>query len=864
MKRVTIVAIMLSVFAGAAIAAASKAPVSTTQADSPSVRVLWDRAMIQAETGRFQQARASFAEACKLAPDNSSVAKAAELMSDYLQVRAKMDAGRQQAYQDAIFRIERCLRVEKHIDSLKPAEREYWREGKGKDKGAEKYIVGRLRKQHKAIIDAYNSAVTIDDLAEARPDKIETMRAKTIKAMDDALKLAQADLNILNGKNGSYADEVRQLLKGFVAKTKEYRKAWQEAKFHTPDQREASIRHLWGLQYDMALALGDFESMTATKPWRLALGQSVLAKRMAMDGIDIKKTKWLKDVETLARHRITTAEKEQQWYDVLVAASTLDSLIEDDSKLRDKVKDIAGRTRYDDFYGKDADKKEGDYKPTDWREIVLGADADLVNKVIEQLYYYVQRVDYREVSRAGLNSIRMLINTRGVEKQFPKLGDRVLRGRFAKVIDKEFRTLDTRDRVAPLDLQLAFNNIVRASEDTVEIPTAVIAVEFTRGMLSTLDDFSSMIWPHDVREFDKHISGEFVGAGIHISKEPKEYLKVVSPLYGTPAYRAGIKRGDMIQAVDGTDTRPLKVDKLVSMITGRRGTRVVLRIKREGVIKPFDVTIVRESIIIKTVKGWQRQDNGGWKYTVDKEGSVGYIRVTQFTDSTKDDFVNALKELRKQGAKSLVLDLRENPGGLLRVAIIMADEFLSRGKIVSTRGFRERPNSWSARVANGAFETGRLVVLVNRHSASASEIVSGALQDLNRGIIVGERSFGKGSVQQVKKLRTDRAEGRMIAALKLTTAYYYLPSGRLLHHKPGAKTWGVDPDVEVKLSPRQLRQWQRSRWTTELREGLTAEQEVKELKRQLRSDLQLNTAVLLLKLKELKAPVASAVAKMAA
>jgi carboxyl-terminal processing protease len=279
------------------------------------------------------------------------------------------------------------------------------------------------------------------------------------------------------------------------------------------------------------------------------------------------------------------------------------------------------------------------------------------------------------------------------------------------------------------------------------------------------------------------------------------------------------------------------------MIMGNEGTKVVLTIKRGGLVK--DYNIARAQIYIRTVKGWEQQPKTGeWDYGIDTTG-VGYIRISQFTEQTDEHLAEALKSLQAAGVKSFVLDLRFNPGGLLRSAAKVSNEFLMSGRIVSTRGRRTRPAELDAG-PGGKFLDGDMVVLVNQYSASAAEIVSGALKDWQRAKIVGQRSYGKGSVQNVISIR------RNSALLKLTTAYYYLPKGRLLHKKPGAKDWGVDPDVEVFLTNRQTRRWLDIRRRTDIVQEIDAKELKDDLSKQYESDIQLNTAVLMLKLMKLK------------
>jgi carboxyl-terminal processing protease len=470
----------------------------------------------------------------------------------------------------------------------------------------------------------------------------------------------------------------------------------------------------------------------------------------------------------------------------------------------------------------------------------------MVEEVIAKLERaYVTRVDYRDVTKGGLEAIKVLAETPQVAGTFPGLKDDAKRGKFLDFIEREMRSVDKKDRVDYLDLHLALNSILSASERTVRIPTEVLSVEFTDGFLNELDKFSSMIWPNDVADFVKSTMGRFFGIGVQISKEPGEPLKVVTPLLNTPAFRAGIKAGDLIEAVNGDDTEDESVDKLVQRIMGPKGTKVTLTIKRPGVIKPFDVDIMRGEIHIVTVKGWQRSSSGEWEYLIDPDSKIGYLRVTQFTGDTVTDVDAALKELKQKGVRSLVLDLRFNPGGLLRAAKNVADQFLRNGRVVSTEG-RQVPREELSAGAGGRYLDGHLIVLVNQYSASAAEIVSGAMQDWQRGFIIGQRTYGKGSVQNVIPIRRGKAR------LKLTTAYYYLPLGRLLHRRPESDAWGVDPDIEVVMTPKQSKRWLEIRRRTDLLTEVDPEQLADDLAAQYQADIQLSTAVLMLKLLQIQ------------
>ncbi|WP_439886581.1 S41 family peptidase [Pseudomonas sp. MBLB4123] len=294
-----------------------------------------------------------------------------------------------------------------------------------------------------------------------------------------------------------------------------------------------------------------------------------------------------------------------------------------------------------------------------------------------------------------------------------------------------------------------------------------------KGMLSNLDPHSAYLDIDAFRELQESTSGEFGGLGIEVGMEDG-FVKVVSPIDDTPASRAGIQPGDLIIKIDGQPTKGLSMLEAVDKMRGEAGSKIQLTLVREGG-KPFDVELTRAVIKVRSVKSQLLEDG------------YGYLRITQFQVNSGDEVLKALNKLRKDNGKKLrglVLDLRNNPGGVLQAAVEVSDHFLKEGLIVYTEG--RIPNSelrFSADPADPS-EGVALVVLINGGSASASEIVAGALQDHKRGVLMGTDSFGKGSVQTVLPLNNDRA-------LKLTTALYYTPSGRSIQAQ------GIVPDIEV-------------------------------------------------------------------
>jgi carboxyl-terminal processing protease len=321
---------------------------------------------------------------------------------------------------------------------------------------------------------------------------------------------------------------------------------------------------------------------------------------------------------------------------------------------------------------------------------------------------------------------------------------------FTRVLD-----LIQRNYVEKVDSQKLMNNAIE-------------------GMVKTLDPYSAYLTPERFRELEIGTSGEFGGVGMEVSEE-KGVLTVITPIEGSPSEKAGIKPRDQIIEIEGKSTQGMVVQEAVKLMRGPIGTPVKITVRREGLAKPLKFTLVRDKIIVKSVKS-KLLDNG-----------IGYVRLTQFQDHSAQELRDAIKGLEAQNGKELnglVLDLRNNPGGLLAEAIDIVDEFIDSGLIVSVKGRTPDETRTYYATKNGTFRSFPVVVLVNDGSASASEVVAEALQDSKRAVILGTKTFGKGSVQTIIKL--DDGSG-----LKLTTAKFYAPSGRSINEV------GVTPDIKV-------------------------------------------------------------------
>jgi carboxyl-terminal processing protease len=321
--------------------------------------------------------------------------------------------------------------------------------------------------------------------------------------------------------------------------------------------------------------------------------------------------------------------------------------------------------------------------------------------------------------------------------------------------------------------------------------------DMINGGLVKLDEHSTFINAKRYRQFAKESQGKFTGIGIAINIDAKTgVLTVLSPIVGTPAYNAGILAGDLILKVDGKSTEHINQDDAVDMIQGEAGTKVTLSVLHDGAKKPEDIVITRALIKVPSVMGDQRQKDHPeeWNFFMDEANKIAYVSLTAFNETSADELRTVLEDLKKEGLRGLILDLRFNPGGLLKSAVEVSRMFVVDGRIVTTRGRNQEEEAFDADGKGALLVPAKdypMAVLINKYSASASEIVAAALQDHNRAVIVGERSFGKGSVQNIIKMEGGKS------ALKLTTASYWRPDGKNIHRFPDSKEtdeWGVSPN----------------------------------------------------------------------
>ncbi len=789
-----------------------------------------------------------------------------------LRKAARMDAEKSHNVQAAIGLLEEHLdrmeqaKVQRKQELQYEIDRMYWgflAQEYREELDAQDFAKDLRSSIHDDLTEAYQDIGTAETFEDSPPDAAAEMKATSLDAIDKARKAVRHALSLLDKMDNEYAKTFKSEAETLIQRLDQAETVWQGVDGSTPQSRWKGALEIMDAEEQLADAVTDLEVMVAKKPWKIALLHGRLAFKIADNEKETRRSEWYRELISEAEKHGTQSIADAEWYDALNAYATLEELEPANETYRDKLQEVRRHVRvlrlYSDDNGEEdddeddadaetsaeqEDESESEREP-EWKDFVEGVDAKMIRTAISKLDgTYVAAVNYRDLTLGALESIRILAETPQVRETFPGLGDDARRAAFIEAIKQEKQALQKKDRIDHVDLLMALNRMTYSSSETVKIPLEVLVVEFADGFLDELDEFSGMIWPSDVIDFNKSTMGNFTGIGVQITKETKEPLKVVTPLLGTPAFKAGIKAGDLILKVDGTPTRNHTVDELVDRIMGPRGTKVVLTIKRRGVANPFDVPVIRDNVHLRTVKGWQRRDDGEWSYVLPDE-KTGYIRLTQFTDKTHETVKAALDELHAKGITSVVLDLRANPGGLLRSATAVANEFLDAGRIVFTKG-RQVPRREVDANSDGNFLAGDMVVLIDQHSASAAEILSGALKDWGRATIVGHRSYGKGSVQNVIPVHGDNAY------LKLTTQYYYLPKGRLLHRKPGAIDWGVDPDVKVTLTPNQMRRWVILQRKTDLLQDFVPEVLQADLERLYESDIQLNAAVLLLRMMDLQ------------
>jgi carboxyl-terminal processing protease len=420
---------------------------------------------------------------------------------------------------------------------------------------------------------------------------------------------------------------------------------------------------------------------------------------------------------------------------------------------------------------------------------------------------HVERTGMRKLLTGGLEHVRTMITTHDLDQAFPGIADKEASATMLAFIDEQLAALSKLNS-EPSNNRAAMMvaDLLAANRSSVKVADEAMIHEFGNGAFGQLDEFSQIIWPDELQRFKRMTEGSFTGVGIQIQlDEESQMIKIVQPLEGTPAQRAGMHAGDMLKKINDNSAVGLSLDQAIEQITGKRGTPVRLTVDRNG--KDVEFNLNRDTIPIRTAKGWKRTGDSDtdWDYMVDKNAGLGYVRLSGFNDNTTEELHAAIRSMQQSpsGLNGIILDLRFNPGGLLTQAVSVANTFISDGVVVYTEGAGGTPgDKHYAEKGDQVIRNGvPIIVLVNDGSASASEIVSGAIQfygkDNINAMVLGHRSFGKGSVQNVIPLSGT-------TYMKLTKQYYHLPDKRIVHRKPGAKDWGVTPELPVEMLPKQV------------------------------------------------------------
>jgi len=536
---------------------------------------------------------------------------------------------------------------------------------------------------------------------------------------------------------------------------------------------------------DFEKYVGYAKARIERKEYAFALDKALLAADVAEDREAFLRQDWLQTLVNDSLAKADELRKKSDWKGAWHIYADLGALYEREPRYQRLEHEVLTHLRLDTMFNEESNWRER-IEHVEWR------DAESALECIG--LYYVEVPDFKVLTEQGLEQLLLLADSQSAQKAFEGLGNEDDRRDFKARIQENLDQVRAEPSLDREECVKRFRRAVhRINKETVRLPEELVVSELMRGALEPLDDFTTVIWPQDVDEFDKHTRGDFIGVGISIIKNRMGEIEVVTPLEDTPAFRHGVQAGDIITKVDGVEIKSYSLNKVVDTITGLQDTPVTLTVRRQE--SEIEFPLVRSRVKIQSVKGWQRRPDSTWNHWADEENKIGYVRITNFQKNTAEDLAHAMSELQAKGLKGLILDLRWNPGGLLDSAWQVSSLFLKRGDgVVSTKGRNQGEDQRLNAAGDGPYNDVPLVVLVDEGSASASEIVSGAIRDNHRGTVIGERTFGKFSVQNLIPLGSSNAK------LKITTSRYYLPSGVSLHREPTSEKWGVEPEIPIRLA----------------------------------------------------------------
>ncbi len=575
-----------------------------------------------------------------------------------------------------------------------------------------------------------------------------------------------------------------------------------------------------------------------------AMGAALSIQQLSADPDEFMQSERLASLVARAAEAAADAERSGEWFDAAELFNLLNGLYYDEGTYRqdqqrqlDRLSMIytyAPRRHWEMRNERHVAEGNDPLPPfneagVDYRERLHDISPRMVREAIYlSAARHVEHVPLADMLLGGIDRVRTMLKTTDLVTTFPTLADQADVNRMLDTLHREEeRVKRSRGDLGDDDTIALIEQILRQNLETLQLPKEAILREFGNGAMAALDEFSDMVWPDDVRQFNRSTRGNFSGIGVSIQQDDQQNIVVVTPLDGTPAQRQGVRAGDIITRVNGEPTLGFTLDQAVDIITGPVGTAVEITVKRdteegEGDEKEITFNITRDLIELKTVKGWRRldADEDHWDWFIDPEQRIGYVRLTGFSEKTASDFDFAVAQMKSEGLAGLIVDLRFNRGGLLDQAVEITSRFISaetaqsllrRPVVVTTVDGHDQETQPPEPVlrARDYLSSVPVVILINEGSASASEIVAGAVQDYAHAgeggpaaLVLGHRSYGKGSVQNVVPL--ERRTREPLAYLKLTTQYYVLPGGRKIHRRPGGGDHGVAPDIEIEMLPVQI------------------------------------------------------------
>lgn len=519
-----------------------------------------------------------------------------------------------------------------------------------------------------------------------------------------------------------------------------------------------------------------------------ALAAAYLAVEVSPDPQLLRAQAWLEELVQLCAAEAERLSEQGQYSKAAIILREIAGIYADDQSWKQQLEQTALHAGILGAYDKESN----------WQQRLRDIDThDFENAVRYIDRYYVKEVDYRKMILGMIKGFRSFLTTKRLEESFPGLADTQAVADLLDFIDQKNTHFQDAPYITAADLKRTYWQIILENQQKLNVPDPILVDLLSSQAFQGLDDYTEMIWPDQQEWFARSTMGTFSGIGVQIRLNEAKQLEVVTPLVDTPAFKAGLQAGDLIVAVDGKSTEGFTINEAVRHITGKKGTKVALTIRRPGRAEEFSVSIVRDVIRIKSVRGYDRMPDNGWNYLLDETEKIAYIKISNFTHNTAKELDAAISACRAQDARALILDLRFDPGGTLAAAEDVADRFLpSRELIVSTRGRRTKPYVAETSMPDSCAGW-PVVVLTSDRSASAAEIVAGALQDHDRAIVVGERTYGKGLVQRPFRLGP-RYKSQV--TVKVTTAYWYLPMGRNVQRSDESEQWGVQPDFPVELT----------------------------------------------------------------